>query len=90
MRPTHWLPVLKNTQAFVLNLHVAAIHYIIELDDVLVKAATSLCGGTAEQFLGTCGTLSGGIMVLVYFFGRAVDSISYKKVAIEITRDQEP
>jgi hypothetical protein len=57
---------------------VAAIHELLEIDDVLVKAATSLCGGSAEQFLGTCGTLSGGIMVLDYFFGRPVEKLSYR------------
>ena len=57
---------------------VAAIHEVLEIDDVLVKVATSLCGGSAEQFLGTCGTLSGGIMVLDYFFGRPVEKLSYQ------------
>ena len=58
---------------------VAALHELLDIDDVLVKASTSLCGGSAEQFLGTCGTLSGGIMVLDYFFGRPVEKMSYQE-----------
>jgi len=55
---------------------VAAIHELLDVDDVVVKVATSLSGGTAEQFSGTCGALSGGVVVLAYFFGRPVDKLS--------------
>jgi C_GCAxxG_C_C family probable redox protein len=58
---------------------VAAIHELLEMDDVVVKVATSLSGGTAEQFSGTCGPLSGGLMVLGYFFGRPVEKLSYQE-----------
>ena len=37
---------------------VAAIHELLDIDDVVVKVATSLSGGSAEQFSGTCGVLS--------------------------------
>lgn len=58
---------------------VAAIHELLEMDDVVVKVATSTCGGTANQFLGTCGALVGGVMVLDYFFGRPVQKMSYRE-----------
>jgi C_GCAxxG_C_C family probable redox protein len=55
---------------------VAALHEVIGFDDVIVKVATSLCGGTASQAVGTCGALAGGIMVFDYFFGRPVGRLS--------------
>jgi len=58
---------------------VASIHELLEMDDVVVKVATSLCGGSAEQFLGTCGALAGGIMALDYYFGRPVEKMSYQE-----------
>jgi len=59
---------------------VAAIHELLDIDDVVVKVATSLSGGTAEQFTGTCGSLVGGLMVLGYFFGRPAEKLSpYEK-----------
>ena len=57
----------------------AAIHELLEMDDLVVKLATSLCGGSANQFLGTCGGLTAGIMVLDYFFGRPAEKMSYEK-----------
>ena len=55
---------------------VAAMHEIFEVDDALVKAATSNCGGHGGQCIGTCGALIGGTMVLDYFFGRSVEQLS--------------
>lgn len=55
---------------------VAAIHELLEIDDSLVKAATSLSGGTAEQFSGTCGSLIGGLMVISHFMGRPANKLS--------------
>jgi hypothetical protein len=55
---------------------VAALHELLEFDDVVVKVSTSLSGGTAEQFSGTCGPLVGGLIVLGYFFGRPVEKLS--------------
>ena len=56
---------------------VAAIHHIVEMDDIVVKVSTSLCGGVTLEVLGTCGALSGGIVALDYFFGRPRDKMSY-------------
>ena len=55
---------------------VATMHEIFEVDDVLVKAATSNCGGHGGQCIGTCGALIGGTMILDYFFGRPVEKLS--------------
>ena len=62
---------------------VAAIHELIGIDDVVVKVATSLGGGSAMQVFGTCGTLSGGIIVLDYFFGRPLELLSYNEIIPE-------
>ena len=58
---------------------VAALYQILGFDDVVVKAATSLCGGSALQFVGTCGALSGGVIVLDYYFGRTIEYMSDKE-----------
>ena len=58
---------------------VAAFHEILDIDDIVVKVATSSCGGQAAQILGTCGGLIGGTIVLDYFFGRPVENMSYKE-----------
>jgi len=55
---------------------VAALYQILGFDDLVVKVSTSLCGGSALQFVGTCGALSGGIMVLDYYFGRTIEYLS--------------
>jgi C_GCAxxG_C_C family probable redox protein len=55
---------------------VAAIYELVEMDDVVVKVSTSLCGGSASQMLGSCGALAGGIIALDYFFGRPVEKMS--------------
>ena len=55
---------------------VAALHEVLGFNDVVVKVATSLCGGTASQVVGTCGALAGGIIVLDYYFGRPVECLS--------------
>jgi hypothetical protein len=57
---------------------VAALHDILGFDPVLVKASTSFSGGTASQYLGTCGVLSGGILVLGYYIGRPLNKMSDK------------
>jgi len=56
---------------------VAAIHELLDFDDVVVRVASSLAAGSAMQFLGTCGALSGGVIALDYFFGRPVENTSY-------------
>ena len=55
---------------------VAALCEVLGFDAVLVKVATGLSGGTAEQFLGACGALSGGVIVLGYYFGRPIEKMS--------------
>ena len=58
---------------------VAAIHELLEMEDVVVKVATSSCVGTANQSLGSCGALVGGVMAIDYFCGRPVNSMSSRK-----------
>ena len=58
---------------------VAALHRLLNIDDVVVKVATSLCGGAALQIIGSCGALTGGLMVLDYYFGRPVGRLSDKE-----------
>jgi hypothetical protein len=55
---------------------VAAIHRLVKMDDVVVKVATSLCGGNSLNMLGACGGISGGIIALDYFFGRPVERMA--------------
>jgi hypothetical protein len=57
----------------------AALHELLNIDDVVVKVASSSCGGQAIQVVGTCGGLIGGTMVLDYFFGRPVKNTSYQE-----------
>ena len=49
---------------------VAALHEILGFEDVVVRVATSSCGGHARFSSGTCGAVIGGTMVLDYYFGR--------------------
>jgi C_GCAxxG_C_C family probable redox protein len=58
---------------------VAALHEVLGFDDILVKVATSSCGGQATQVVGTCGAVIGGTLVLDYYFGRTVDQLSHKR-----------
>ena len=69
---------------------VATLHDIIGFDGVLVKATNSFCGGMAEQFLGTCGALAGGILVIDYFFGRPIEKMSAEKYVQSNIDDLEP
>jgi len=64
---------------------VTGLHEVLGFDDFLVKVATSNCGGTAFQLVGTCGGLTGGIMVLDYYLGRPVEHMSDKEVIKEHT-----
>jgi len=58
---------------------VAALRKLLGFDDVVVKVATSLAGGTALQYSGACGALAGGVIVLDYYFGRPVENVSDKE-----------
>ena len=50
---------------------VASIEDFFPLNSALFKASTSFSGGFASTIEGPCGALTGGIMVLSYFFGRS-------------------
>ncbi len=56
---------------------VAAMHEIFEMDDVVVRVATSSAGGQAARVTGTCGALIGGTIALDCFFGRPLQDLSY-------------
>ena len=56
---------------------VAAIHEILDIDDMVVRVATSSAGGQAGRVTGTCGALIGGTIVLDYFFGRPAGEMSH-------------
>ena len=58
---------------------VAALHELLGFEAVLVKAATSLRSGTAGQYLGTCGALAGGVIVLDYYSGRPLEQMSCRE-----------
>lgn len=58
---------------------VAALHDILGFEDVIVKVANSSSGCQASHFVGTCGGLVGGTMVLDYFFGRPYETLSDKE-----------
>jgi len=62
---------------------VAALHDILGFEGVLVKAATSSSGGQASHFIGTCGGLIGGAMVLDSYFGRPAETLSDKDFSSE-------
>ena len=55
---------------------VAGLHEILEIDDAVVRVASSSCGGQACTVMGTCGGLIGGTIVLDYFFGRPAEAMS--------------
>ena len=55
---------------------VAALHELLDIDDVVVRVATSSAGGQAGTVTGTCGGLIGGTIALDYYFGRSVENIS--------------
>lgn len=55
---------------------VAALHDILGFEDVIVKVANSSSGCQASHFMGTCGGVAGGTMVLDYFFGRPAETLS--------------
>ena len=56
---------------------VAAIHAILDMDDIVVKVASSSAGGQLAQVAGTCGGLIGGTIALDYFFGRPADKMAH-------------
>ena len=57
----------------------AALHELVDIDDVVVRVATSSAGGHIGEVVGTCGGLLGGTIALDYFFGRPAEKMSYEK-----------
>jgi C_GCAxxG_C_C family probable redox protein len=55
---------------------VAALQEVLGFEDIIVKIATSSCGGQAGLSTGACGGVIGGTIVLDYYFGRPADMLS--------------
>lgn len=55
---------------------VASIQDHFPVNESLFKAATSFSGGIGSSIEGPCGALTGGVMILSYFFGRSRDQYS--------------
>ncbi len=58
---------------------VAALHEILGFEDILVKIASSSCGGQAGLSMGACGGVIGGTLVLDYYLGRPAEMVSAAK-----------
>jgi len=58
---------------------VAAIHKVLEIDDAVVRVASSSAGGQFAQVSGTCGGLIGATIVLDYFLGRPAGKMSHEE-----------
>ncbi len=54
----------------------AALREILDFEDVVVRVATSSCGGQAGLSMGACGGVIGGSIVLDYYLGRSADMVS--------------
>ena len=54
----------------------AALQEILDFEPVIVKIASSSCGGHAGCSTGTCGAVVGGTIVLDYYLGRPVELLS--------------
>jgi C_GCAxxG_C_C family probable redox protein len=55
---------------------VAALREILGFEAIIVKVATSSCGGQAGLSTGACGGVIGGTIVLDYYLGRSADMVS--------------
>ena len=66
---------------------VYTIYQLIDIPEVIVRTASSCCGGQASRVQGTCGALIGGTMIMDYFFGRPVEHIAHEAEAGEIGRE---
>jgi hypothetical protein len=58
----------------------AALREILGFEDVVVRIATSSCGGQAGFSTGACGGVVGGTIVLDYYLGRSADMLSATRV----------
>jgi C_GCAxxG_C_C family probable redox protein len=54
----------------------AALQEILGFEDIIVKVASSSCGGQAGLSTGACGGVIGGTIVLDYYLGRPADMVS--------------
>jgi len=54
----------------------AALKEILGFEDVVVRVATSSCGGQAGLSTGACGGVIGGTIVLDYYLGRPAGMVS--------------
>ena len=54
----------------------AALHEILGFEPVIVKIASSSCGGHCGLSAGTCGAVVGGTIVLDYYLGRPAELLS--------------
>ena len=69
---------------------VATLQEVLQIkDDALFRAAYPLAGGLGNSTKGNCGALSGGAMIIGYFYGRTreefKDNIPNKK-AMNLTK----
>ncbi|MBN2321259.1 MAG: C_GCAxxG_C_C family protein [Acidobacteria bacterium] len=55
---------------------VVALREILGFEDIIVKVATSSCGGQAGLSNGVCGAVIGGTIVLDYYLGRPMELVS--------------
>jgi hypothetical protein len=58
----------------------AALREILGFEDIVVKVATSSCGGQAGYSTGACGGVVGGTIVLDYYLGRTAGMVSATQV----------
>lgn len=61
----------------------AALQEILGFEDVVVRVATSSCGGQAGFSMGACGGVVGGTIVLDYFLGRPAAMVSATQTSPE-------
>ncbi len=59
---------------------VAALREMLGFEDIIVKVASSSCGGQAGLSTGACGGMIGGTIVLDYYLGRPADMVSAVQV----------
>jgi C_GCAxxG_C_C family probable redox protein len=59
---------------------VAALREMLGFEDIIVKIASSSCGGQAGFSAGACGGMIGGTIVLDYYLGRPAHLVTAAKV----------
>jgi C_GCAxxG_C_C family probable redox protein len=61
----------------------AALREILGFEEIIVKVATSSCGGQCGLSSGVCGGVIGGTIVLDYYLGRPAHMVSATKMVPE-------